>query len=196
MAFLLQRLARSFGMSTASILPPVESMALPAGSQQAIFAAGCFWGVEHLYRKHFPLNTAGGGLYDCRVGYIGGATSSPSYRAVCSGDTGHAEAVRIIFDPEKVKYQELVEFFYRMHDPTTKDRQGPDRGSQYRSGIYYTDDEQKKVAEDVTAQVQAKWWKDGKIVTEITKAGEWWDAEVYHQLYLHNNPSGYECPSQ
>jgi peptide-methionine (S)-S-oxide reductase len=174
---------------------PVEPMALPAGAQQATFAAGCFWGVEHIFRKQFsPADK--GGLIDARVGYIGGDTTSPSYRAVCSGDSGHAEAVRIIYDPEKVSYRQLVEFFYKMHDPTTKDRQGPDRGSQYRSGIFFYDAEQEKVARDVTAKAQLKWWKQGKISTEIIKAGEWWDAEAYHQLYLDKNPSGYECPSQ
>lgn len=100
-----------------------------------------------------------------------------------------------MFNPEKVSYQTLLEFFYKMHDPTTKDRQGPDTGSQYRSGIFTHDDEQAKIAREVTNKVQEQWWKDGKVVTEILPAGEWWDAETYHQLYLDKNPGGYECPS-
>lgn len=112
-----------------------------------------------------------------------------------------AEALQMVFNPEKISYRTLLEFFYKMHDPTTRDRQGPDTGSQYRSGIWYHDDEQEKIAREVTQKVQQQWWKDGKVVTEIldgkdeTKA-PWWDAETYHQLYLDKNPGGYECPSQ
>jgi peptide-methionine (S)-S-oxide reductase len=195
MAFILQSLAKAFNLPTgAQLLPPTTAMTSPAGSQTAIFAAGCFWGVEHMFRKQFsPAET--GGLYDARVGYIGGATSSPGYRAVCSGETGHAEAVKLTYNPEKVSFKELCEFFFKMHDPTTKDRQGPDRGSQYRSGIFYVDDEQKKVAEDIKEKVGKKWWTKGTVVTEVIKAGQWWDAETYHQLYLDKNPGGYECPS-
>jgi len=165
---------------------------LPAGAKLATVAAGCFWGVEHLYRKHFSAAT---GLLDARVGYIGGNTKHPSYRAVCSGNTGHAEALQIVYDPEKLSYRAILEFFFRMHDPTTKDRQGPDRGTQYRSAIFFHDEEQEKTARDIVGKVQKEWWKDGKIVTEIIPAGEWWDAEAYHQKYLDANPGGYECPS-
>ena len=105
-----------------------------------------------------------------------------------------AEAAQILFDPAKVSYKEIIEYFYRMHDPTTSNRQGPDVGSQYRSGIFYHSDEQKAIAEEVTKKANEQWWKGG-IVTEILPAGEWWDAEKYHQLYLDNNPGGYECPS-
>ena len=107
-----------------------------------------------------------------------------------------AEATDIIFDPEKVSYRTLIEFFYRMHDPTTRNAQGPDTGSQYRSAIFFHDAEQEKVAREVTAAVNEKWW-DGKVVTELLSATDrpWWDAEHYHQLYLHKNPFGYECPS-
>jgi peptide-methionine (S)-S-oxide reductase len=133
-----------------------------------------------------------------------------------------AEALQVIYDPSKVTYRQLLEFFYRMHDPTTADRQGPDTGSQYRSGIFYHDEEQAAIAREVTTLVNEKWWK-GKVVTQILSAGEWWDAEVYHQKYaffglvfvrplvmremeraltlgslyryLDNNPGGYECPS-
>ena len=105
-----------------------------------------------------------------------------------------AEATQIVFDPSKITYRQLIEFFYKMHDPTTADRQGPDRGSQYRSGIFYHSPEQAQVARDVTAKANDQWWH-GKIVTQVLEAGKWWDAEEYHQLYLDRNPGGYECPS-
>jgi peptide-methionine (S)-S-oxide reductase len=143
-----------------------------------------------MFRKAF----GGKGLYDARVGYIGGDAKSPSYRSVCSGRTGHAEALQVFYDPEKISYRELLEFFYRMHDPTSLNSQGPDVGSQYRSGIFYHDDAQKAEAETVTEKVNAQWYKGG-VVTQVLPAGEWWDAEDYHQRYLDNNPMGYECPS-
>lgn len=105
-----------------------------------------------------------------------------------------AEALQVVFDPAQVSYRSLIEYFYRMHDPTTANRQGPDTGSQYRSGIFYHSPEQKEIAEDVTKKANDQWYK-GKIVTEVLEAGQWWDAESYHQEYLHHNPSGYECPS-
>ena len=176
--------------SAASAAAAALASSAPVGAQKATVAAGCFWGVEHEYRKHFE----GKGLYDARVGYIGGDATSPSYRAVCSGNTGHAEATQITFDPAQISYRQLLEFFYKMHDPTTKNQQGNDRGSQYRSGIFYHDAEQEKIAREVTAQANAQWWK-GKIVTEILPAKQWWDAEDYHQLYLVNNPDGYVCAS-
>ncbi|RFU32746.1 hypothetical protein B7463_g3607, partial [Scytalidium lignicola] len=165
---------------------------IPEGAHKATVAAGCFWGVEHIYRKHFD----GKGLYDARVGYIGGDTKNPSYRSVCTGTTGHAEALQVFYDPQRITYRELIEFLYRIHDPTTLNQQGPDIGTQYRSGIFYHDEEQKKIAEEVTKQANEKWWK-GKIATQILPAGEWWDAEDYHQKYLQpeNNPNGYQCPS-
>lgn len=108
-----------------------------------------------------------------------------------------AEALQVIFDPEQVSYSTLLEFFYKMHDPTTKNRQGMDTGTQYRSGIFYHDEEQHETAKTITEKVQEQWWKkQGKISTEILPAGEWWDAETYHQRYLDNNPGGYECPAQ
>lgn len=105
-----------------------------------------------------------------------------------------AEALQIHYDPAKITYTQLLEFFYKMHDPTTSNRQGPDAGSQYRSGIFYHGAEQESIAREVTKKVNEQWWK-GKVVTEILPAGEWWDAETYHQKYLEKNPSGYECPS-
>ncbi|KAK8198643.1 Peptide methionine sulfoxide reductase [Zalaria obscura] len=196
MTTLLQRLTRPFTTSStlnfnSSSTGGPGSAQVPEGAQLATVAAGCFWGVEHLYRQHFDKDQ----LLDARVGYCGGDTKDPSYRAVCSGRTGHAEALQITFNPSKVSYRTLLEFLYKMHDPTTKDRQGPDTGSQYRSAIFYHDAEQEKVAREVTAKVQEQWWKDGKVVTEILPAGQWWDAEKYHQLYLEKNPGGYECPS-
>ncbi|KAF2669007.1 methionine sulfoxide reductase A [Microthyrium microscopicum] len=166
-------------------------MSLPPNAPLATFAAGCFWGVEHLFRKHY----ANKGLIDARVGYIGGDTSNPSYRAVCSGRTGHAEALQVHYDADKVSYRELLEFFFKMHDPTTPDRQGPDTGSQYRSAVFTHSEEQKKIAQEVKDKVAKEWWTKGKVVTEIIPAGEWYDAEAYHQKYLDVNPGGYECPS-
>jgi peptide-methionine (S)-S-oxide reductase len=109
-------------------------------------------------------------------------------------DKTDAEALQVVYDPEKVTYRSLLEFFYKMHDPTTSNRQGPDVGSQYRSAIFYHDAEQEKIARDVTDKVNKQWWK-GSVATEILPAGKWWDAEQYHQLYLDHNPGGYECPS-
>lgn len=102
--------------------------------------------------------------------------------------------MQVIYDPKQVTYRQLIEFFYRMHDPTTANRQGPDTGSQYRSAIFTYDEEQATIAKDITEKVGKEWWKN-KVVTEILPAGEWWDAETYHQLYLDNNPGGYTCPS-
>lgn len=188
----ISRLFRSFSSSTRLGLDPEGAATIntPEGAAKVTVAAGCFWGVEHMFRKEFK----GKGLYDARVGYIGGDLQSPSYRAVCSGRTGHAEALQVTYDPAQITYRQLLEFFYKMHDPTTSDRQGPDTGSQYRSGIFFHDAEQERIAREVTKQANEKWWK-GKIVTEILPAGEWWDAEAYHQKYLDNNPGGYECPS-
>ncbi|KIM97872.1 hypothetical protein OIDMADRAFT_203094 [Oidiodendron maius Zn] len=191
----ISRLFRPFSSSTSlgvSSNGGGSSIISPEGAAKATVAAGCFWGVEHLYRKEFTNK----GLYDARVGYIGGDVKSPSYRAVCTGRTGHAEALQVTYDPSKITYRQLLEFFYRMHDPTSLNSQGPDRGTQYRSGIFFHNAEQEKVAKEVTQLVNEKWWK-GKVVTEILPAGEWWDAEEYHQKYLEpgHNPDGYECPS-
>ncbi|KAK1773188.1 peptide methionine sulfoxide reductase MsrA [Copromyces sp. CBS 386.78] len=193
MSSLLGRIFRSLNTQTSRMSTttfPSSPVHVPEGAEKATVAAGCFWGVEHLYRKHF----ADKGLYDARVGYIGGDSSNPSYKQVCSGNTGHAEATLLIYDPTRLSYSQILEFFYKMHDPTTPNQQGPDRGTQYRSGIFYHNDEQKKLAEEITNKANEQWW-GGKIITEILPAKEWWDAEQYHQLYLVNNPDGYECPS-
>ncbi|TQS33558.1 hypothetical protein Golomagni_06092 [Golovinomyces magnicellulatus] len=170
-ASMLGRLARPFSMSPRMSIAPDGSGAaattIPEGAQLCTVAAGCFWGTEHLYRKHFT----GKGLIDAKVGYIGGDLTNPSYRAVCGGKTGHAEAAQIIFDPKQVSYRQLLEFFYRMHDPTTLNAQGPDTGPQYRSAIYFHSPEQETIARDVTAKANAQWY-DGKIVTEVAPAGK------------------------
>jgi peptide-methionine (S)-S-oxide reductase len=167
----------------------------PENTQKATFAAGCFWGVEHIFRKHYG---DGKGLLDTRVGYTGGGSNAPTYQAVCSGTTGHAESLLIMFDPDKVSYKTLVEFFFRTHDPTTRDKQGRDNGSQYRSAIFAHSEEQLKIAQEAKAEVQEKWeYKNGDststVTTEVAMAGPWYDAEGYHQLYLNKNPFGYQC---
>ncbi|KAK4231678.1 peptide methionine sulfoxide reductase [Podospora fimiseda] len=190
MASLFTRILRPFSQSTSHTAKMSSPVQIPEGAERATLAAGCFWGVEHLYRKHFCSK----GLYDARVGYIGGDTSDPSYKSVCSGNTGHAEATLLIYDPTKITYTQLLEFFYRIHDPTTLNQQGPDRGSQYRSGIFYHNEQQEKIAREITQKANEQWWGN-KIVTEILPAKQWWDAEQYHQEYLTKNPYGYECPS-
>ncbi|GFO58166.1 hypothetical protein GMST_04910 [Geomonas silvestris] len=155
--------------------------AAPA-KQVATLAGGCFWGMQDLLRRQ-P------GVLTTEVGYTGGEVANATYQ----NHAGHAEAVRIEFDPTKTSYEALLRFFFRMHDPTTFNRQGNDVGSSYRSAIFYHDEEQKRVAERVKAEVNAsgKWPKP--VVTEITAAGPWWRAEDYHQDYLVKNPGGYTC---
>jgi methionine-S-sulfoxide reductase len=152
----------------------------------ALLAGGCFWGMEEILRK-IP------GVIETEVGYTGGQVPNPTYKLICTGITGHAEAVKITFDPAKLSYEEVLGYFFRMHDPTTLNRQHNDIGTQYRSAIFYTTDEQKAVAEKVKARVDAsgKWKRP--IVTEITKASQFWPAEGYHQDYLVKNPNGYNC---
>jgi peptide methionine sulfoxide reductase msrA/msrB len=157
-----------------------------AARETATLAGGCFWGMEEIIRK-IP------GVIETTVGYTGGKTKSPTYQQVCTGATGHAEAVQIHFDPKKISYEEVLGYFFRMHDPTTLNRQHNDVGTQYRSAIFYHSEEQKKVAEAVKAKAD----KSGKfkrpVVTEITAASEWYPAEGYHQKYLVKNPGGYNC---
>jgi len=159
--------------------------------ETATFGAGCFWGVQKVFDKHFN----GKGLVSSKVGYTGGHSENPTYEQVCAHTTGHAEIIEVNYDPSQVNYETLVEFFYRMHDPTTKDCQGPDKGIQYRSSIFYHSEEQKRIAEEVTKRVQAEHYKDKTIVTEIVPASKVYDAEAYHQKYLEVNPTGYECPT-
>ncbi|KAI9634221.1 peptide methionine sulfoxide reductase MsrA [Dioszegia hungarica] len=161
------------------------------GVEHATFASGCFWGTEHLFSKHYSHLPQ----FKAESGYTGGDVNTPSYRQVCSGSTGHAEAVQLTYQKGSVGYGELVEFFYRTHDPTTVNRQGPDRGSQYRSAIFFHSPEQEQVAKQVTKEVQEKYLKNKPIVTEIAPISKWWAGEDYHQQYLDNNPGGYECPT-
>jgi methionine-S-sulfoxide reductase len=149
--------------------------------EQAIFAAGCFWGVQY-YFDQVP------GVTSTTAGYTGGTLEDPTYEDVISHTTGHAEAVLIEFDSGKVSYETLVRQFFRMHDPTQLDRQGPDVGDNYRSAIFYVTDEQKAIAEKVIAELQPKY--DGKIVTEVTMAGPFYRAEGYHQKYTEKTGRG------
>ncbi|PWN29746.1 PMSR-domain-containing protein [Jaminaea rosea] len=180
--------------TTATALAASASTMSSAGDHQVFTGAnGCFWGPAQMYTKHFKNK----GLISQKVGYIGGHTANPTYRDVCSGRTGHAEAIQVTFDPSKVSYAELVEFLYRTHDPTTKDRQGADVGSQYRSAIFPHNDEQKEIVERITKEVQEKHFTPNgrKIVTTIepAKQEDFVEAEEYHQDYLDLNPSGYHC---
>jgi methionine-S-sulfoxide reductase len=149
--------------------------------EQAIFAAGCFWGVQ-FYFDQVP------GVTGTTVGYTGGSTEDPTYEEVCSHTTGHAEATLIEFDASKVTYEMLVRQFFRMHDPTQLNRQGPDVGDSYRSAIFYVTDEQKETAEKILSELQPKF--EGKIVTEITMAGPFYRAEEYHQKYAEKTGRG------
>jgi peptide methionine sulfoxide reductase msrA/msrB len=161
----------------------------PAGTtkrETAILAGGCFWGMEEILRK-VP------GVLETTVGYSGGKLANPSYEMVCTGATGHAESIQIVFDPEKLSYEQLLGYFFRMHDPTTLNRQHNDVGTQYRSAIFYTSDEQKQVAERVKATVEKSGKFQRPITTEITKASEFYSAEDYHQKYLVKHPGGYNC---
>jgi len=165
------------------IVPP-----FPAGLKQAMFALGCFWGAEQDFWE-LP------GVYSTAVGYAGGYTQNPTYEEVCSGQTGHAEVVRVIYDPTKVSYGELLKRFWEHHDPTQGMRQGNDVGTQYRSAIYVFDDEQRRAAEESRQlfQKQLETAGFGKITTEIRAAPQFYYAEDYHQQYLAKNPGGY-CP--
>jgi methionine-S-sulfoxide reductase len=150
--------------------------------QKAIFAAGCFWGVQY-YFDQVP------GVVKTTAGYTGGHTKNPTYEQVCTHTTGHAEATLIEFDPSKVSYEALVKQFFRMHDPTQLNRQGPDVGDSYRSAIFYFDNEQRNIAEDMKKQLQPNFNKP--IVTEITKASEFYPAEDYHQKYTKRTGHGF-----
>ncbi len=158
-----------------------------AATQTAVLAGGCFWGMEDILRK-IP------GVLETEAGYAGGKTASPTYANVKTGATGHAESVRVVFDPKKLSYADLLEkWFFRMHDPTTKNRQGNDVGTQYRSAIFVTSPEQRKTAESVKARVEKSGKWKSPIVTEIVEAGTFTRAEEYHQKYLEKTPGGYTC---
>jgi peptide methionine sulfoxide reductase msrA/msrB len=186
----------SSAASAAPVAPATNTCVAPAPGQQAgcratletaVLAGGCFWGMEEIIRK-IP------GVLSTEVGYTGGSTLSPTYEAVHTGSTGHAESVRIVFDPSVLSYSDLLEhWFFRMHDPTTRDRQGNDRGTQYRSAIFYTTPEQQKTALAVIARVNASHKWNAPIVTQVSAAGPFTRAEEYHQKYLEKNPGGYTC---
>ena len=146
---------------------PADSVA------RAYFAGGCFWGVEHLFQEV-------DGVSAVRSGYMGGDTEEPTYREVCNGTTGHAEAVEVVYDPAVVSYETLAKLFFEIHDPTQVDRQGPDRGSQYRSAVFYVDNGQKRVADELVTILRDKGYD---VATEVTEAGRFWEAEDYHQDY-------------
>jgi peptide-methionine (S)-S-oxide reductase len=150
--------------------------------ERAILAGGCFWGAQDLIRRQ-P------GVLSSRVGYTGGSVRNATYR----NHTGHAEAVEIVFDPLRISFRDLLEFFFQIHDPSTRNRQGNDVGTSYRSAIFYTSEEQKRIAEDTIADVDASKLWPGRVVTEVVPAGDFWEAEPEHQDYLINHPGGYTC---
>jgi peptide methionine sulfoxide reductase msrA/msrB len=181
--------------SAAESAPSANSCSAPSQSEAgckatletAVLAGGCFWGMEDILRK-IP------GVLETEVGYAGGETPSPTYEQVKTGRTGHAESVRITFDPSKLSFADLLEkWFFKMHDPTTANRQGNDVGTQYRSAIFYSSEEQRKTAEEVKKRVDSSGKWKSKIVTQITPASTFTPAESYHQDYLVNNPGGYTC---
>jgi peptide-methionine (S)-S-oxide reductase len=151
-------------------------------TERAVLAGGCFWGMEQLIRRI-------DGVVDTRVGYSGGDVKNATYR----NHGTHAEAIEIIFDPSKLSYRRLLEFFFQIHDPSTKNRQGNDLGMSYRSAIYYENEEQKRVALDTIADVDASGLWPGKVVTEVEPVGDFWEAEPEHQDYLERYPNGYTC---
>ena len=153
-----------------------------ATTETAILAGGCFWGMQELLRDYR-------GVLSTRVGYSGGDVANATYR----NHGTHAEAVEIVFDPAKISFRDILAFFFQVHDPTTPNRQGNDRGMSYRSAIFYTSDEQKRVAEETIADVNASGLWPAKVVTEVVAAGPFWEAEPEHQDYLQRIPNGYTC---
>ncbi len=155
---------------------------MTALTERAVLAGGCFWGMQDLLRR-YP------GVIATRVGYTGGDVPNATYR----NHGTHAEAIEIVFDPRTITYRRVLEFFFQIHDPTTLNRQGNDVGASYRSAIFYTSDEQKRIAEDTIADVDASGLWPGKVVTELAPAGAFWEAEPEHQDYLERYPNGYTC---
>jgi peptide-methionine (S)-S-oxide reductase len=155
---------------------------MTSSQERAVLAGGCFWGMQDLLRR-------GPGVISTRVGYTGGKVPNATYR----NHEGHAEAIEIIFDPQKLSYRKLLEFFFQIHDPTTKNRQGNDLGTSYRSAIFYATEEQKRIAQETIADVDTSGLWPGKVVTEIMPAAEFWEAEPEHQDYLEHYPNGYTC---
>ena len=155
---------------------------MTTSTERAVLAGGCFWGMQDLFRRH-P------GVVSTRVGYAGGNVPNATYR----NHGNHAESIEIIFDPDRISYRQVLEFFFQIHDPTTRNRQGNDVGASYRSAIFYTSDEQRRIAEDTIADVNASGLWPGKVVTEVVPASAFWEAEPEHQDYLERYPDGYTC---
>ena len=151
-------------------------------TERAVLAGGCFWGVQELLRRY-------DGVLSTRVGYTGGNVPHATYR----NHGSHAEAVEVIFDPARISYRQILEFFFQIHDPSTRNRQGNDVGTSYRSAIFYTSDEQRRIAEDTIADVDASDLWPGKVATEVVPASDFWEAEPEHQDYLQRYPGGYTC---
>ena len=154
--------------------------------ESATFGAGCFWCVEAIVKRLL-------GVVSFSSGYMGGHTKNPTYEDICTGQTGHAEVVQVVFDPEKISFRELLDVFWQLHDPTTLNRQGGDTGTQYRSAIFYNSEEQRKMAEESKASEEASGQHNSAIVTEIAPAEHYYEAEVYHQDYYDNNRAAPYC---
>src|SRR5215218_1724239 len=186
--------ARALPGRDTPLLPPTKHEVLgtplqppfPEGFETAVFGLGCFWGAERVFWQ-------APGVYTTAVGYAGGFTPNPTYQEVCSGRTGHTEAVLVVFDPEQTSYEEILRLFWEGHDPTQEMRQGNDVGTQYRSAVYWTSEAQRKAAEESRATYQARLAAAGygEITSELAEAGPFYYAEPYHQQYLQKNPNGY-----
>jgi peptide-methionine (S)-S-oxide reductase len=174
--------AKSEGCEPLQVVFKRGDVTMAGRTERAILAGGCFWGMQQLIRR-YP------GVVSARVGYSGGDVKNATYR----NHGTHAEAIEIIFDPDKISFRNLLEFFFQIHDPTTRNRQGNDVGMSYRSAIFYTNDEQRRLAEDTIADVDASGLWPGKVVTEVAPAGDFWEAEPEHQDYLERYPNGYTC---
>lgn len=159
-----------------------DPLAMPAQLERAVLAGGCFWGMQDLLRRY-------DGVVATRVGYSGGEVPQATYR----NHGTHAEAIEIVFDPAKVSYRQILEFFFQIHDPSTRDRQGNDKGKSYRSAIFYANEQQKRIADETIAAVDASGLWPGKVVTELAPVGDFWEAEPEHQDYLERYPNGYTC---
>ncbi|MHC4563148.1 MAG: bifunctional methionine sulfoxide reductase B/A protein [Planctomycetota bacterium] len=169
--------------SLSLVFTPQEQADAPETPETAIFAGGCFWGVEHHFQQ-VP------GVVDARSGYTAGTVENPTYKQVCGGQTGHAEAVEVVFDPAKVSYEELAKLFFEIHDPTQLNRQGPDVGDQYRSAVFYRSDDQKRIADTLISRLRERGYD---VVTQVLPASEFFPAEDYHQDYIVKNPGRAIC---
>ncbi|ODV88983.1 hypothetical protein CANCADRAFT_32387 [Tortispora caseinolytica NRRL Y-17796] len=164
---------------------------VPEGAEVGTVAGGCFWGVEHMYHKYYD----GKGLIDTKVGYMGGDVAYPKYKQVLTDTTGHCEVLQFSFDPKIVSYEELIQFFYRIHDATSATKQGRNEGRNYRSAVFFHSPEQERIAKEQAKIVSHEYYEDVPIASEITPATIFWDAEEYHQMYFEKGSEGYHCPS-